>query len=358
MGTETHPVLLLIAWALLVVFTVSALVIVIALLGIRAARRATADWRQRNSAAIRARLVAAMVEEGPDAVEADRELLAFRGLAWDRAETAMLAMLPKVRGDARQRLLDVLRTRGTERRALAQVFSRRAFARCEGAFALGVLRSVDGIDHLIALLDDRSALVQRVAVRSLGQVGDARAVEPLVRMANRDLGLMRDLAFALSEIGSDGAPFLRAVVEHALSAPDDDDRAGPLAASVLGIVRDVGAPAVLADAVARGPAPLKLAAAQALGHLDSPLGVAPLQAALSAPSEQVRVAAATSLGQLGANVAIPALLEAVGHRDPATARAAAGALLDLGPAGQAALDDSASPYAVEALALAELRSPR
>ena len=116
-----------------------------------------------------------MLEEGEGAADADAQLLALRGSTGLRAETAMLAMLPKVRGDAHDRLLTILKARGAERRAHAKVKSRRAYLRGEGAFALGALQSSGAVGPLIALLDDRSPLVRRVAVRALGQIGDARA---------------------------------------------------------------------------------------------------------------------------------------------------------------------------------------
>lgn len=344
--------LLLIAIALLLTFAALALVGIVALVGIRAWRRATTKRRQRNRAAVRSHIVAVMVEDDDDATDAEAQLLGLRG---HRVETAILAMLPKVHGDAQHRLVAILRARGTERRAVAQTESRRSFVRCEGAFALGVLRSGDAVDRLIALLDDRSALVRRVAVRSLGQIGDARAVESVLVLANREPGLTRDLLFALREIGPAGAPALRAAVSGALERWRAEDRSGPLAASALGMIQDVGASAVLAEALRRGPIALQLAAAQALGNLDSPVGLEPLQTALRAPSNQLRVAAAASLGRLGAAVAIPALVGTMHAGDPATARAAAAALVELGPSGVEALERSGAPYAIEALALLRLR---
>jgi HEAT repeat protein len=224
-----------------------------------------------------------------------------------------------------------------------------------GAGHCGEAGSADAVDALIELLDDRSPLVRRVAVRSLGQVREVRAVAPLLSLANRDVGLTRDLVFAMREIGLGGASILRAAVSDGIVRYD---RSATLAASVLGMIQDVGASLILGDAVLAGATPLRLAAAQSLGQLDSPHGVAPLQAALHAPSNQVRVAAATSLGRLGAEVAIPALAATLRSVDPATARAAADALVELGSAGRVALERSEAPYATEALALERLRSSR
>lgn len=352
MGDSTHRVLLLVALGLLAAFLLFAVAGITALLAIRGVRQATSERRRRNGAATRALIVAAMVEEGEAAVAADQDLLALRGRAWAHAEAAMLKMLAKVRGDAQARLVALLKARGTEHRALKQTRSRRAFVRCRGAFALGVLRSGGAVDRLIVLTEDPAVLVRRLTARSLGLIGDARAVEPLLSLANRDLGLTRDLIFALREIGLKGAPELRAAVNAGIERPN---RSGPIAASVLGIIQDVGASMVLADALLRGPTALRLAAAHSLGHLDSRQGVPPLQAALESSSNQVRVAAAASLGRLGADVAIPALVDALGSPDPATARAAADALVSTGPAGRVALERSRNRYAIEAVALDLLR---
>jgi HEAT repeat protein len=101
---------------------------------------------------------------------------------------------------------------------------------------------------------------------------------------------------------------------------------------------------------------LQIAAVQAHGHLDVPVGVPALQRALTAPaSAQVHFAAAASLGRLGAASAIPELLHTVEHGGPTVSRTAASALLDLGPAGRAALAGSTAPYAIEALAVDEMR---
>jgi len=356
-GPATSQVLLDVAWILLIVFLTLAAACLCALLGIRAQRRIVARRRERETAAIRADLVAVVVGEEPDAAEAAQQLGALSGQHWDRADELLVGMLPKVRGDAKERVLSVLLTRGAVRRALLQVGSRRSFARCRGAFALGAMEAVEESDHVMRLLSDRSPLVRRVAIRALGMMGDPAAAGPLLDAANEDVGTRRDLTQALVQLGGAAAPALRERVAFAVRARDPADRSGPIAATALGLIGDSMAAYELAEAATRGPTALRLAAAQALGHLDSPLGVPALQAALSSRSAQVQLAAATSLGRLGASSAVPALLNAVERADPVVSRSAASALLALGPRGHAALNETRSPYAVEALAIEALRRP-
>jgi HEAT repeat protein len=187
---------------------------------------------------------------------------------------------------------------------------------------------------------------------------DPAAVEPLLEAANRPDAVQRDLIQALIQLGPAAAPVLRARVLHLVAQPDNDDRSAPVAATALGFMEDVASAQMLAAAVHGGSLALQLAAAQALGRLDIPVGVPALQRAIISPvSAQVQLAAATSLGRLGAQSAIPELLHAVEHGGPIVARTAASALLELGPTGRAALSESSLPYAVEAIAVDAMREP-
>jgi hypothetical protein len=352
---STSRILLDVAWLLLGVFLLLAVACVAALIGIRVRRRVLARQREQETVGLRVDLIAVVIGEEPDATDAARRLGALRGRLWERADELLVGMLPKVRGDAKGRVLAVLMDRGAEERALKQVDSRRAFARCRGAFALGAMGAADATARVIPLLSDRSPQVRRVAVRALGMMGDPAAADSLLDAANDAHAVQRDLVQALIQLGTPAAPVIRARVSHATMRPDGNDRSGPVAATALGLMDDVAAARDLATAVDRGPVPLQLAAAQALGHLDSPVGVPALERAVSSPSAQVQLAAATSLGRLGAATAVPALLQAVAQGDPIVARSAATALLILGPDGRAALASSPAAYAVEAVAIDAMR---
>jgi HEAT repeat protein len=355
---STGSVLLTIAVFLLIGFLMLAVVCVLALLALRGRRQLLARRLAVETARLRTDLVAIVVGEEPDASEAAARLTALGGRRGRRADELLVGMLPKVRGHAKDRLRSVLLSRGAEKRALAQLSSGRATTCCRGVFALGAMGAQDATARIVPLLGDRSSLVRRVAVRSLGMMQDPAAVEPLLEAANRHDAVQRDLIQALIQLGPAAAPVLRARVLHLVAQPDNDDRSAPVAATALGFMEDVAAAQILAAAVHGGSLALQLAAAQALGRLDVPIGVPALQRAIISPiSAQVQLAAATSLGRLGAQSAIPELLHAVEHGGPIVARTAASALLELGPMGHAALSESALPYAVEAVAVDTMRDP-
>lgn len=351
----SHQALLQFSWAVLIVFTVLAFAAVVVLLALRAGRDLRAGQRESAAAAARTRVTAAMAAEDNDAETAWAELTALRGRAWADAEAALLRTVPKVRGDARIRALELLRAKGTERRALRQIRSGRSMQRARGAFALGAVESRTGSSALAALLDDRSPLVRRIAVRALGSAGDPTVAPRLLDAADRDEGLSRDVAFALSRLGPEANPALRAAVASA-TASDTGGHAGRIAAEILGSTGDVTAVPVLSDAVDQGPEPVQLAAAHALGILDAPAGLWALRRALRSRSPQLQVAAATSLGALGDPSAVDELVEALRHPEVAVARAAGTALLRIGPIGRSALHADNSPCAIETLALDALRS--
>lgn len=356
LDARTGTVLLTIAVILLLTFLLLAFVCIVLLLALRGRRRLLARRQEAETARVRADLMAIVAGDEPDASESADRLVALRGGRGHRAELLLVGMLPKVRADAKDRVQALLRSRGAEHRAIAQLGSRRPVERCRGAFALGAMGAIEATPQLIALLGDQSPLVRRVAVRSLGMMQDPRTAEPLLEAANAPEAVQRDLIHALIQLGPTAAPVLRSRVLHLVAEPDSNDRSGPVAAAALGFMGDVAGARMLAAAVDGGPIALQLAAAQALGRMDVPTGVSALQRAITSPtSSQVQFAAAAALGRLGAESAIPELLHAVEHGGPTVARTAASALLDLGPAGRDALAGTSAPYAVEALAVDRMR---
>lgn len=356
LDVRTGNALLTIAVFLFLTFLLLAVVCIVLLLALRGRRRLLERRQQEETARVRADLMAIVVGDEPDAAEAADRLAALRGTRGRRAELLLVGMLPKVRGDAKDRVRSPLRSRGAEDRAIAQLDSRRVVERCRGAFALGAMGAVEATPHVVALLADHSTLVRHVAVRSLGMLQDPAAAAPLLDAANTPEAVQRDLVEALTQLGPEAAPVLRSRVLQLVAEPDSNDRSAPAAAAALGFMGDTAGARMLAAAVDGGAVALQLAAAQALGRLDVPTGVPALQRAITSPtSAQVQFAAATALGRLGAESAIPELLHAVENGGPTVSRTAASALLELGPAGREALIGSSAPYAVEAVAVDRMK---
>jgi len=128
------------------------------------------------------------------------------------------------------------------------------------------------------------------AAEALGQIGDARALEPLVA-ALKDIRWA--VASALKEIGEPAIVPLVAALEGA----DGDLR--QVAAWTLGQMGDACAVKSLIVALKDKVGSVRRAAAGALGQIGDPRAVAPLIDTLRDADEGVRESAAVALGQIG-----------------------------------------------------------
>ncbi|SDT14100.1 HEAT repeat-containing protein [Nocardioides scoriae] len=344
------------SWWLLVVFVVLAVVVFVLLVVIRAVRDVVADRRTRAADLTRLQIFDLVMGEAEESGAAAQQLGALRGREQDRVERQIFEMLPKLKGDSRDQLVQLLLAQGAEAHALAQVASRSAVRRCRGAFALGMLGLRVHLDRVVALLDDPSFLVRRVAVRALGNMGDPRAVRPLLVLGERDTRLTRDLTYALDRLGPEAAPELRAVLAQELRS-GEHLHLDP-AAAVLGLIGDREAVEVLTEGLVSANPSFAGACAEALGRIGAPESIPALVEALLDPRPNVRAGAAHALGSIGSSVAVDSLADVVDEQEPQVSRQAARALLELGPGGRAMLEASSSPYAVEALALDAIRGAR
>ncbi len=327
-----------------------------ALAVLRVGRRILMAPRERARVAARGVVMEALLGEGDAAGSAAARIRRSRGARRRLFEDELIGMLPRIRGEAHDRALPLLTAVGAEKDAFRDARAFRAIRRCRGAYALGVLRVGEG--RLRELLADPSFDVRRVAARALGQAGHAASAPALLELAASEPELARDAAYALGRLGEVAAPVLREVLAKMLVWSGEDvaevDRVGALVATLLGDACDLEAAGVLADAAVAGPETTAAAAADSLGRLELPTTTTALLAALDRPESSVRRVAAEALGRLGARTAVEPLVAAVRAADPAYSREAATALVQLGAAGLAALRVEPSPYAREAVALADL----
>jgi HEAT repeat protein len=178
---------------------------------------------------------------------------------------------------------------------------------------------------LIRLLNHHDPDIQYHAVEALGEIGDARAVEPLIAvLKNEEMsGLRWKAAESLIKIGAPSVEPLISVLQHpdsdvrwktaiALGEIKDPRAIGPLilqlsdtdrfvksrVAHALGMI---GAPAVrpLIHTLRGGDGNLRWGAAIALGRIQDPEAVEPLIAALADKYENVRAEAAAALALIG-----------------------------------------------------------
>lgn len=165
------------------------------------------------------------------------------------------------------------------------------------------LKAKNDVPGLIKALGfKKDPIVRRDAAVALGQLGDARAVEPLLEaLTDTEADVRVGVAGALGLLGDLSAvePLIRAL-------QDEDPGARAAAASALGQL---------------GPVLAGVADARA---------VAPLIAALQDGFAAVRDGSATALGQMGA-LAVQPLLTALRGQDLAVRKGATQALVKIGP---------------------------
>ena len=216
-------------------------------------------------------------------------------------------------------------------------------------------------DPLVAALKNGGALgaagVRYYAAKALGQIGDARAVEPLIAALkdDEDSYLRGESACSLGHIGDPRA------VEPLIAALEDEEDlvARNKAVEALGRIADPGAVVPLIAALDNWSWSGRKEAAEALGKIGDPRAGATLVAALTDRDRGIREAAAQALDRLawsperseagaaywvtrgswdkcveiGASAVSP-LVTAMGlSYDETTRHAAAGALVQIGDAG-------------------------
>ncbi|HET9860747.1 MAG TPA: HEAT repeat domain-containing protein [Nocardioidaceae bacterium] len=343
-------------WVLLLVFGGLAASLVCLLVVVRVAGELRRTHVEHRRDAVRRLVLTALLGEETEAERAIRELRTRTGAAGDQVEEQIFAMLPKVKGDSRSVLVEVLLGRGAAGRAYRRAKARSLVRRSRGAYQLGVLGRPDAVPTLLGLLADKRFLVRRVAVRALGQIGEATAVTPLLDAVTADPTLTRDVMAAVRRIGSPAAVPLRTELAEALGGTSQTRRAA-LTATGLGLLGDVPSTPLLVRALAGPGHPgLPAAAAEALGLIGAPEAVTPLVNAVLSDDPDLRVAAARALGRISDPAAVPGLAHALDGAGHDSDRAVAAALLRLGTRGLAALEDHSSPYAAEALAVHSVRT--
>lgn len=163
--------------------------------------------------------------------------------------------------------------------------------RSGAADVLGSADSDEVREALRAALDDPDADVRRMAMWSLGELGDLRVLEQIIAEPPDPSSASSDPARTLAQLGNEAVPPLIAVLQdHARPAYQ---RAN--AARALGLIEDKRAVEPLSVALGDGDEDVRVVASSALGNLKDGRAVEPLLAALHDSSFKVRVRAASEL---------------------------------------------------------------
>jgi HEAT repeat protein len=195
------------------------------------------------------------------------------------------------------------------------------------------MKAAQDVNGLIRLLNNRSPDIQYEAAGALGDIGDPRAVEPLITaLKNNELsGVRWKAAEALSKIGVPAVDALIGGLSHedddvrwkaaiALGEIGDSKAVEPLiallrdedrfvksrAAHALGMIGEAAVDPLI-HALREGDGNLRWGAAIALGKIHDTRAIIPLIHALADKYENVRSESATSLAGFGKPALAPLL---------------------------------------------------
>lgn len=187
-------------------------------------------------------------------------------------------------------------------------YKRDLFVRSDAARALGQIGDSRAVEPLVAVLKDKDeySSLRLDAARALGQIGDTRAVEPLiVALKDQELGKRRSLvARALGQIGDTRAvePLIAVLEEdHGGSYSGGDGTLlgeGAIALARIGDPRAVE-PLITFLKDHNTSAYRRGVVARALGKFGDPCTVEPLIAALREDDEKLGIGASDALVQIG-----------------------------------------------------------
>jgi len=142
-----------------------------------------------------------------------------------------------------------------------------ASERGKAALKLGEIGDVRAVEPLIKALEDGDRKMLWQAAWALGEIGDARAVEPLIRVLKVqfpvDQELLRESVLALVKIGAHAVEPLIIVLRE-----DADVLTRSLAAQILGQIGDTRAVEPLTEALKDREEHVRKAAEEALFRLE------------------------------------------------------------------------------------------
>jgi HEAT repeat protein len=182
------------------------------------------------------------------------------------------------------------------------------------------------VEQLIALLQDRKSPgeVRAAAARTLGIIGDARAITPLSgALRDENAFLRQQSALALGVIGEPALDQLMSMASAALPATRE------IAIEALGSIHSERSLNRVIEALADQNPGVRSSAVKALGNSSSERAVPHLMALMRNESGTLKSQAAASLARLGA-IALPQLISTLKDSQPSIRSLAAESLGEIG----------------------------
>jgi HEAT repeat protein len=242
-------------------------------------------------------------------------------------------LLPKIRGEYADRLVNLMRTLGLMDECVRQLRDPSWWTRAQACRALGAFRDPNIVLALYRAIEDPALQVRIEAARSLARLGAVRSVVELVEqlMAGDELPSVPILDLFRS-LGRRAVPELLGLLNG-----DVGVAARIVAADALGHIGDLTAVPALLHLYDHPSEHVRLTALQALGRLSDPRALPAVLLAMTDPSWEVRGQAAAAAGRIGAVESV-ALLQRLLEDDHWWVRYySAEALFRIGEEGVAAL---------------------
>ncbi|NCS33866.1 MAG: CHAT domain-containing protein [Microcystis aeruginosa G11-01] len=192
------------------------------------------------------------------------------------------------------------------------------------AGALSYISDLKSQEILVELTKNDSISVQIAASKALANMGDKRAIDPLIILLESDDWQIR--SNAQETIGKIGLPAIESLMGK---LKDKNEEAQNNAAYTLAYVNDLKAVEVLIELTKYNLASVRSAASKALGNIGDKRAIQPLIALLADADWQVYENAQESLGKLG-QPAIEPLLVKLQDKDEKIRQRAATALANIG----------------------------
>jgi HEAT repeat protein len=180
--------------------------------------------------------------------------------------------------------------------------------RWQAAQALGELGDTRAVQPLVEALDDSNQWVRIVAAEALGQIGHPEATRALIfSLDDSSIWVRRASVVALGQVGDASA--IPPLMERLLRPPDAEwpEELHDVIAKALGIIGE-SAIQVLIDALEEADVWVSSAAAKALGQIGPVQAIVPLTALTRRENKWVRSAATQALAQIADDRAVRAAL--------------------------------------------------
>ena len=213
--------------------------------------------------------------------------------------------------------------------------------RIEVVQRLGEIGDERAVKPLIDTLDDESLVVREKAARALGLLRKPEATEPLISTLHSNTNLLITCAIidALGQIGD-----TRAIDPLITFLSHQESKIRECAAASLGGIRNARAVEPLIDALSDEQERVRWYAADSLGKIGNPVCVDALIKLLTDTSARVRESAVTALGQMGNQQAIESLTKATQDVDKRVSEQASESLINIKNMSFDAMDTVATVF--------------